>query len=437
MTSNLRSKSQVMARCAFHFASPSKRQDLASLYRKLKRAMVYVSDGIRRSLQITQRGRSIEGASSRANLHLEEAEGALRLYLPKDEVERDVCFESDLPRRLCNFLGVTDPGAPGIIGAVFRKDNPIVIDKILENAGVGQVDCDFAALDEELGTSDAGSDVETLVEATSNVRLPTPGSVPRQWTPSGWARRREGQSGSEGAEDGRNKSMPDFSYQEQHKEAQETSYECILNQVVKVARQRVRSGVFESTGLSVGDPVAIKALPQETIREAFATRSQDWDLFKIGAAGELYMFEHLKGLGLPGFGLENWKSTIRDRVKLHADYHHIEKNNDRRAIADIEYADESRKFTQFLTEKGHLAHRLSKSEKPLYHIEIKTTLSSDWQEPFFMSKAQEQHIQEKRIEDGQGDRTGMHIYVDPETKRRNGELEFSTHTWAVKPLTHS
>lgn len=37
---------------------------------------------------------------------------------------------------------------------------------------------------------------------------------------------------------------------------------------------------------------------------------------------------------------------------------------------------------------------------------------------------------------GKGDETGMHLYLDPETKRRNRELEFSTHTWAVKPLMH-
>ena len=35
---------------------------------------------------------------------------------------------------------------------------------------------------------------------------------------------------------------------------------------------------------------------------------------------------------------------------------------------------------------------------------------------------------------GQGDKTGMHIYLDPETLRENHELEFSAHTWAVKPL---
>ena len=38
---------------------------------------------------------------------------------------------------------------------------------------------------------------------------------------------------------------------------------------------------------------------------------------------------------------------------------------------------------------------------------------------------------------GQGAGTGMHIYLDPETKRQNGELEFSAETWIVKPLSHS
>jgi len=353
--------------------------------------MVYMSDGIRRSLQTMQDGRSIEGVSSRANFHFEEAEGALRLYLPKDEVERDVCLESDLPRRLCTFLSITDPGALGVIGGVFRKDNPAVIDKILENAGVGQVDCDFISLDEELGASEAGSDAETLVEATSNNRLSTPSSGPSPYTPSGWARWRERQSGSKNAEDVRDEIMPNPLYQERQKETQETAYKRILENVVSVARQRVESGVFESTGVSIRGPVATKALSQESIREAFATRTQERD-FKVGAAGELYMFEYLNGLGLPRFGLENWKSAIRDRGNIHADYDGLEKDNDRSAIADIEYLDDSRKLTQFLTQKGHLAQGLWDIERPLYHIEVKTTTSSDWQEPFFMSKAQERHV---------------------------------------------
>ncbi|KAL9034865.1 MAG: hypothetical protein Q9214_006848 [Letrouitia sp. 1 TL-2023] len=373
MTRNFRTKSRALARCAFHFASLSERQDVAPLYRRFKRAIV------------------IEGASSRANFHIEEAEGALRLYLPKDEVECEVCFESDLPRRLCTFLSITDPDAPGVIGAVFRKNNLVVVDKILESAGVGQVDCDFAALDEELGTSEAGLDSATLVEATSRIRLSTPSAASRPYTPSGWARRGDRQSGSKDAEDVHDKIIPSPSYQEQQIDAQETAYKRVLEQVVNLATQRVNSGSLESTGLSIGDPVTIGALPQSIIQEAFATGSQERDLFKVGAAGELYVFEYLKGLGLPGFGLENWKSAIRDRVKLHSVYHNIKKCNDRRAIADIEYLDESHKLTHYLAQKGHLAQPLSYSEKPLYHIEIKTT-TSDWQEPFYMSKAQERHV---------------------------------------------
>lgn len=363
--------------------------------------MVYVSDSITRSLRITQRGRSIEGASSRANLHLEEIECALRLYLPKDEVERDVCFESDLPRRLCTFLSVVDKAALGVIGAVLRKDNPIVIDRILENAGVGQVDCNFAALDEELGTPESGSDIEILAEATSSIRLLNPTSAPRPRTSSGWSVRREGRSGGEDAEAVGDKVILDSSHQEQPKVAHEAAYKRVLKQVVRVARKRVQSGVFQSTGLSVGDgdAMAIKPLPQKTIQEAFAIGSPDRD-FKVGAAGELYTFELLEGLGLPRFGLDNWTSSIRDRVKLHADYHDIGRSNDRRAIADIEYADESRTLTQFLIQTGHLPPIFSHRAKPLYHIEVKTTTRSDWQEPFFMSKAQERHVKLSLLQAG-------------------------------------
>ena len=145
--------------------------------------------------------------------------------------------------------------------------------------------------------------------------------------------------------------MPEPSYQEWQREVQEKAYKCVLEHVVNVAKRCVSSGVFESTGVAIRGLVATKALTRDTLREAFATRTQERD-FKIGAAGELYMFEYLKGLGLPRFGLENWKSEIRDRVKLHTDYHDLEKVNDRSAIADIEYLDESGKLTRFLDPAG-------------------------------------------------------------------------------------
>ena len=34
---------------------------------------------------------------------------------------------------------------------------------------------------------------------------------------------------------------------------------------------------------------------------------------------------------------------------------------------------------------------------------------------------------------GQGDFTGVNVYLDPETKRQEGQLEFRTQTWSVTP----
>ncbi|KAL8716310.1 MAG: hypothetical protein Q9220_000215 [cf. Caloplaca sp. 1 TL-2023] len=454
MTRNIRIKSRAIIRSAVHFTNPDNRPDVTSTYRLYKRAIVYVSDGIRRSLQIVQDGRCIEGVTSRANFHLKQSEGAIHLYLPRNEVERDVCLESDLPRQMCTFLQITDPSASAIIGAVIRKDNTAVIDMILASAGVGQVDFDFVALDEELRASTTDSDAETLVEPTSNINLSTPVFHPRSSTPSSSAAGREQRSDGANVENTpivRDRVTPSSSYLGWQASDQATAYQRILENVVNTARQRARSNTLESTGAAVfsSSLATPLALSQDTIREAFRTQDRD---FQIGAAGELYIFELLKGLCLPGFNLKHWTSGIRNRVKSHADYLDIENNNDRDAIADIEYLDHSGSFTRYLVQRGHLAQGLWDDERPHYHIEVKTTLSSDWQEPFFMSKAQERHIQGQQIINGKsrssiymicrvfnlgkGDMTGMNIYVDPESKRRNQQLEFSTHTWAVKPLAH-
>lgn len=377
-----------------HFASLEERQELATVYQKFKRGMVYVSRDIRLSLRIKLGGHSIEGAQSKATFHLEEAEGALRLYLPKDEVEQEICFESNLPRRVCQYLNIVDLRAPAIIGAVFRKDKSAVIKRILEDAGVSQVECDFAVLDQNVDKPDEESDNETLIEPTSDVRFTI--RSPRLYNPSSGPRSTVRQSGSVAAEALRSEFVPNESDGDLQREMQDLAYERILQNVVDVARQRAESGILEATGLFAG---AIEALSQETLREAFGIRTQERD-FKVGAAGELYMFEFLKGLDLPEFGTQCWTSVIRDRVKIHPDYQDLEQWNGRNAIADIEspaiadieYHDASGKLTQFLSLRGYLAQKLWDKQLPFYHIEVKTTVSDNWQKPFFMSKAQEKHV---------------------------------------------
>ena len=342
-------------------------------------------------MHITQNAHRVQGASSRASFHFEENDGGLQCYLPKDEVDREVCFESDLPRRLCEYMCITNPGAAGIIGSVFRQSKSTVIDRVLQRAGVGQVDCDFAALDEEFGAPDVDVEVQTLTERTGNVRLSTPNPAPRSYTPSGWARWKEKKAESAGPQVVHDSRSPSPSRQEVRKDVYELAYESILENVVNTARQRAISGVLETIGVSTTGRLATEPLPLQIIRDAFAARTQERD-FKLGAAGELFIFELLKGLGLEGFGLIHWTSSIRDRVKGHRDYCDLPKSSNRFAIADIEYLDLTHKLTEILIEKGHLKKEIWEEERPYYHFEVKATVSSSWQEPFFMSKAQERHV---------------------------------------------
>lgn len=355
---------------------------------------------------MTQNGRFIESGSTRANFHLEEIDGTLRFHLPKDEVEREVCFEFDMPRRLGAFLGITDPEAFAIIGGVLRKHNLVVVNKILDSAGVGQVDRDFAASDEELRTPQNKVDIETPVEADINEfdfsssieaiiddGASLPQAVPPPATPLAPISDQEQQSVDDTSKVGDvgEVSAPRLSTDDQQLDAQQMAYKNVLEHVTDVARQRVLSGVLETTGTPVQGSVITEALSSDIVQSMFDTTTEE-GRYRLGAAGELYMFEYLQGLDLPGFGIDNWKSEHRDKVEIHKDYHSIQGYYGDWAIADIEYHDQSGKLTQFLIQKGLLAQSLWAKERPTYHFEVKTTAKSYWQTVFYMSSKQEEHV---------------------------------------------
>lgn len=386
------------------------------MYRKFENARVFLSDGIRTSLRILQSGASIEGISSRANIHVaEEGESAaLTFYLPKDEVQRDVCLESSLPRRICEFLDITDARAPEVIGAIFRKNNAIVIEKIIEMAGVSQVDCDFASFDKQIDLpetdvseheasvaglsegdiSEDHADIEEVVETTSSLKPFSPNSPQSSGLLTQPVTLSKTRTTLAITGDVRRQNLPSPLHQISPEANQDVAYRKVLEDVVKLGRKRALSDNFQPPEASAGLVVEDKGLSSETIREAFAGRSLEQD-FRIQAAGELHMFTYLKELGLPEFGLSNWCSEIRDRVKIHRDYHDIEPTNDRSAIADIEYRDVKGYFTKSLIKKGYLSQWMWDGQKPLYHIEVETTTSSNWQEPFFMSGIQEKQVSVK------------------------------------------
>ena len=232
-------------------------------------------------MQLTQDGKIIHSAQSQATFHLEDSKPGLRMYLPKDQEDREVCFERQLPKRLCEFLKVTDKAAEGVIGSIFRKDNPRVLNRILDDAGVGQVNCDFEALNAKFAENEP--EIEELVESTRNVRLSSPS--PLRTHESGRQSSGHGYySPRSTAAAGTQRSTPTPRPQSTTQAC--SAYEEVLKNVVNIARKRVKSGIFQTA--TAGLSMTSDSLANVVIKEAFAYGSQDRD-FMLGAAGELYV----------------------------------------------------------------------------------------------------------------------------------------------------
>jgi hypothetical protein len=91
-------------------------------------------------------------------------------------------------------------------------------------------------------------------------------------------------------------------------------------------------------------------------------------------------------LGLAGFSVDNWKSTLRREVRVHDRYRDLEPWIGRET-ADLTYSDVQGDFTRVLIEKGYLRNETWENERPNYYLEVKTT-TSECSEPFYMSGSQ-------------------------------------------------
>lgn len=67
-----------------------------------------MTDNISSQLTIVMDGKSISEQISSSQLHIEDRESGLKVYVPYEESLRDVCYLSDLPRRLVEWM-MTDP----------------------------------------------------------------------------------------------------------------------------------------------------------------------------------------------------------------------------------------------------------------------------------------------------------------------------------------
>ncbi|KAK6725139.1 hypothetical protein SNK04_003944 [Fusarium graminearum] len=230
----------------------------------------------------------------------------------------------------------------------------------------------------------------------------------------------------------------------------EEIYLGLINNVITSARQGKipRRECF-------GEPGLLSALPEvdEDVQLSQRFRSygpKERDM-RIGALGELYVFELLLGISpaLSQFGRDNWQSRMRKFINIHPNYSDMPVWTGQET-ADIVYFDRGRGLTKHLVGKGQLGPSWL-NKKPLYLIEVKST-TGDRRTPFYMSKRQYQKMGEysrtlalstattsptiyliARVSNVDNPNIRLDLYFYPSTLRAQGSSVFTPETWSVVP----
>ncbi|KAF5562721.1 ATPase-like ATP-binding domain-containing protein [Fusarium napiforme] len=215
---------------------------------------------------------------------------------------------------------------------------------------------------------------------------------------------------------------------------EDTRYRSILDRVIEKARNAAfpSRGSFDMTdmrnALPGGDTDAYQSFDGLDVMGQFRSTNQLERDKKVGAAGELYVFELLSCLNLP-----NWNHYVNLQAWRG------------RETADLVYDDDEGHLTNTLIGCGYLDHDEWHGARPRYYIEVKTT-TGPCSTAFYMSGKQYQLMQQIhhtedhseiymvfRVFQLDSDGIGLCVYTDPEKLRQDGRLLFKGQAWSITP----
>jgi len=281
---------------------------------------VFETDGITRNLEHTQNNKTVTVEVHSSKLHIEKDSEALKIYVPKDQKDQELCYLRALPTKLFNEIMMgdrsrnstlaADSSAVAIIAAVFTSSDE-VISYVLDEAGIVPVPYPDEFDDENGDRLEVSTADESTGSGTED-RIPTPeesgsstGSRLLSPTPA-FSYRANNRSESRASRQPlissfdfppptpRNNTLPQFSVN-----SSQTEYRRLLNNVIAAARRKrgglPMRGPFNFDGLM---SALLVDLPEEPVSYdlPFGVRNENQlahDM-KVGAAGELYVRFYLK-----------------------------------------------------------------------------------------------------------------------------------------------
>ena len=443
--------------CAASFKSLKALHGDRFLFESLCQLRLYLTDDISSVLVLQQERTLLKVPSERVYVHLTVEDGGIKLYLPRDNRQRRRCEISQMPKIFCQILGIEDPAATHSVSQILDCKRSQLQD-LMEIIDISTVS--WIAIPADMKSSEAEG--SSLLESVSP-------SVPATFSPSEMPAtgttlypRHTGDVDNYVPEEPavlqRSPTPSAIPVPLQHSSEVIDNYRQLLHLVIQKARHgqsNLNAGTFDMTALGDSLPHEDGSINPSFDNDTTFGRRELNPLAhdrKIGAAGELFVFETLKK-HISKFALEHWQSRIRGEVGIHADYANL-RPWDRPETADCVYTDSTGRLWRFLKDNGFggLPVGLDDEAKfgaarfqPLeYFIEVKTT-TKECGTRFFMSKGQRKRMEAMRVSASAvpkqvyvifrvyeltSNDIGVKIFVDP-CRFVNNVLQFEVDGWTV------
>ncbi|KAF3764390.1 hypothetical protein M406DRAFT_330736 [Cryphonectria parasitica EP155] len=276
---------------------------------------VYETNEITCELTLSQDGEVHKHVKEHSDLHIRERGAQLEIFISRDRKSQHLVYLSKLGPRLFDWLlldaSMRIPDELALRGQfaiqkILNITERSLYELILEEDGIANADVEdmYESTESESGEDEYDDEFlnplldRTSIHATSGLR--SSGSIGKLASAQ-----------SPGYED--LDLIP-------HEIPRQDHYRDLLCRVVSAARAARfnRGDSFDMSGMLSALPLSGDSRTSYGDYEFEYSSSLERDI-KIGAAGELCVFELLKSLSLPNFSLAQWQSTIRHYVKVHPD----------------------------------------------------------------------------------------------------------------------
>ncbi|OCK75451.1 hypothetical protein K432DRAFT_429408 [Lepidopterella palustris CBS 459.81] len=139
LSQKLRAKAYALYCCAAKFKSSKAFPDQTELFQQLSQLQLCTSDDISTYLVLPLKKKTLRVKSDRVYMHYNFSQlKSLKLYVPNDPSQRETCYRSQLPKLLCEFLGIDPKEAVFPISLILNADME-TLDKVMNEEDIASV----------------------------------------------------------------------------------------------------------------------------------------------------------------------------------------------------------------------------------------------------------------------------------------------------------